>query len=223
MEIKQVDFAAKNFVQERTKKNQIVIHHTVSGEGVEGDIAWWNKQTDKIATHYIIDRQGVIHQLFDDAFWAYHLGITAAHFQKFGLSYRNLNKTSIGIELDSWGPVLPCGGKYYPVKFENGKWVANTAAKPIDKYPEEYCTDARYKNHQYYEQYTDKQLGSLSLLLVKLCLEHGISTSYKGDAFWEANKLALSGQDGIWGHCSFRSDKSDPHPQPGLVNLLKRV
>ena len=53
MEIKQVNFAEKNFVKEVTKKTQIVLHHTVSGEGVEGDIAWWNTMSDKVATHYL--------------------------------------------------------------------------------------------------------------------------------------------------------------------------
>ena len=94
MEIKQVNFAEKNFVREVTKKTQIVLHHTVSGEGVDGDIVWWNTMSDKVATHYIIDRQGVVHQLFDDKFWAYHLGTTREHFAKlhsrFDLFYINL-------------------------------------------------------------------------------------------------------------------------------------
>jgi hypothetical protein len=71
--------------------------------------------------------------------------------------------------------------------------------------------------------YTSKQLSSLAALLSKLCLDHGISPKYKGDSFWIANKLALSGTPGIWGHVSFRIDKSDPHPQTGLVNLLKKI
>jgi hypothetical protein len=37
MEIKQVNFAEKNFVKEVTKKTQIVLHHTVSGEGVDDE------------------------------------------------------------------------------------------------------------------------------------------------------------------------------------------
>jgi len=221
IEIKQVDFAEKNYVKEETKKTQIVLHHTVSGDGIEGDIAWWNKQTERIATHYIIDRQGVVHQLFDDTYWAYHLGTSRDHFKKFGLKYNNLNKTSIGIELDSWGAVLLHGASYYPVKWEHVKYVPNTAAKPIKGYPEEYCSN--YKGMRYWERYSQKQLDSLQALLKLLTVKHEIPAAYKGDAFWIANKLALSGQSGIWGHCSFRSDKSDPHPQAELVNILKSI
>jgi len=221
MEIKQVNFAEKNFVKEVTKKTQIVVHHTVSGDGIDGDVAWWNKSTDKIAAHYIIDRQGVINQLFDDKYWAYHLGTSTAHYQKFGLSYQNLNRSSIGIELDSWGPVTAHGDKFYPVRWDatSRKYLADTSKKPISNYPEEYCTG--FRGHKYYERYTPLQLSSLSALLDKLCLEHGIPPKYKGDSFWIANKIALAGQSGIWGHCSFRADKTDPHPQAELVNLLK--
>jgi len=224
MKIIQATFPAKNYVREETEKTQIVIHHTVSGEGVQGDIAWWDKQTEKIATHYIIERDGTIHQLFDTKFWAYHLGVTKEHCAQFGLPYSNLNKNSIGIELDSWGPVLPSGGKFYPVKWDADlkKHVPNTAAKAINGYPQEYCGKG-YRGHQFYETYTDKQLHSLGLLLEELCLQHFIPIKYKGDAFFETNALALGGQSGIWGHCSFRKDKSDPHPQPNLINLLKKL
>ena len=224
MEIKKIPFSEKNYVKERSKKTQIVLHHTVSGDNVSGVVAWWNSQSDKIATHYIIDRQGVVYQLFEDDFWAYHLGLGNDHFKKFGLTFQNLNKSSIGIELMSWGPVLPSGDKYYPVKWDAAakKHLPNTAAKFIDGYPEEYCGKG-YRNFRYFEQYTSKQLGSLGGLLAKLCLDHGIPTQYKGDAFWEPNKTALGGQPGIWGHVSYRPDKSDPHPQPTLVKLLKNV
>ena len=176
-----------------------------------------------MSTYHIIDRQGVIHQLFDDKYWAYHLGMTAEHFRKFGLSFQNLNKNSIGIELDSWGPVLPSGDKYFPVRWDAGakKHQPDTAKKPIQGYPDEYCSG--FKNYRFFERYTSKQLSSLAFLLDKLCLDHGISPKYKGDSFWIANKLALSGRAGIWGHISFRSDKSDPHPQTELVQILKTL
>ena len=223
MNITTVNFAEKNYVKEVTKKTQIVIHHTVSGEGVEGDISWWNKLTEKIATHFIIDRLGVVYQLFDEKYWAYHLGTTSEHFKKFSLQYQNLNKSTISIELDVWGPVLPFEGKFYPVKFnpDTKKYVPNTAAKPINDNPEEYCTG--YRGHRYYEMYTTKQLLALQQLLQQLTQRHNIPTVYAGDNFWVANNLALSGQSGIWGHCSFRTDKSDPHPQQQLVNILKSI
>jgi hypothetical protein len=42
----------------------------------------------------------------------YHLGLSNAHFKNEGLSYRNLDKTSIGIEIIGWGWVTKKGGKF---------------------------------------------------------------------------------------------------------------
>jgi N-acetyl-anhydromuramyl-L-alanine amidase AmpD len=223
MEVKKLEFPATNYVQEATKKTQIVIHHTVSGDGISGDMATFKASKDKVAVHYIIDREGSIYRLFDEKYWAYHLGLKTEHFSKLGLSYKNLNKVSIGIELDSWGPVLLHGGKYYPVKWDSilKKYIPNTNAKPIMGYPEEYCTS--FRGHRYYEKYTTLQLNSLKELLVNLCKTHNIPSMYKGSRFWNVNKDALNGEAGIWGHCSFRIDKSDPHMQTELVNVLKSL
>ena len=40
---------------------------------------------------------------------------------------------------------------------------------------------------------------------------------------FEINDQALSGLNGIWSHVSFRSDKSDNHPQPELKEMLKNL
>ena len=72
------------------------------------------------------------------------------------------------------------------------------------------------------EKYSEKQLASLQELLLFLTKKHLISRKYN-ENFFDQNKIALSGTPGIWGHVSFRSDKSDPHPQKELVDLLKNL
>jgi N-acetyl-anhydromuramyl-L-alanine amidase AmpD len=57
----------------------------------------------RVATCVIIDRDGTIKQGFSSKYWAYHLGLSNAHFKNEGLSYRNLDKTSIGIETNGMG------------------------------------------------------------------------------------------------------------------------
>lgn len=49
-------FPTSQYVAEKTAKRQIVLHHTVSGPGVDGDIAWWMKTPERVATHFLIDR-----------------------------------------------------------------------------------------------------------------------------------------------------------------------
>jgi hypothetical protein len=38
---------------------------------------------------------------------------------------------------------------------------------------------------------------------------------------WDLNDDALNGKNGIFTHVSYRADKSDMHPQPELVEMLK--
>jgi len=118
-------------------------------------------------------------------------------------------------------PVLPKDEKFYPVKTESGKYVPNTACKPVE-YIYEYCTKAPWRNIQYWERYTDKQLAALKELLQMLCTKHNIPKTYNAD-IWDVSRRALMGEAGIFCHVSYRNDKSDPHPQIELVNMLKSL
>jgi hypothetical protein len=51
---------------------------------------------------------------------------------------------------------------------------------------------------------------------------YGIPLDYNQD-MWALSSKALSGQDGVWTHVSFREDKSDCHPQPELIEMLKSL
>ena len=55
MNLIQHNFPSSQYVNERTTKRQIVLHHTASGPGVDGDINWWMKTPERVATHFIID------------------------------------------------------------------------------------------------------------------------------------------------------------------------
>ena len=48
-------FPPDQYYREATSKNQIILHHTVSGRGVKGDWNWWLTDKRRIATHIIID------------------------------------------------------------------------------------------------------------------------------------------------------------------------
>lgn len=209
------------------EKTQIDLHHTVSGNGVQGDINWWIKSLFRIATAFIIARDGVIHQLFNSAYWAYHLGVKDATLSALGItnvSAKGLNRNSIGIELDSWGGLLPVGASlFYPAKWDKERkiYVPNNKCKPLTKdsvieYQEP------YRGFTFYERYTDAQLASLYELLRYLTVRNDIPRQYNENMF-EMNIEALSGAPGIWSHSSHRDDKSDVHPQPELIETLKRL
>lgn len=207
-----VSFPDNQYYKEVTEKNQIVLHHTVSpGHSASGDIQWWLSTKERIATHVIITQDGNIHQCFNSKYWGHHLGITSKQFADRNLPDINLqlNKASYSIELDSLGPVTADGQS---IAYENIK-----ASAGVVDYGE-----AGYRGHRYYEKYTDAQIESARLLILHIACAYGINTEYCSD-MWDISNDALTGKNGIWSHTSFRTDKSDCHPQPELIQMLNSL
>lgn len=221
-----VDFPYEQYYRVLTDKNQISMHHTVSGPGVAGDIRWWEMTKDRVATHVIVGREGDIHQCFSSKYWGHHLGVKSSVFTSYGLSdpkKRNviLNKAAIGIEIDSWGGLVKHNEKYYPAKWDGSKNIANLKAKPIAKKNVIEYKDG-FRGFKYFERYTAKQIKALAQLLKYWGNVYDIPLDYNS-GMWDVSIDALSGKSGVWGHTSYRSDKSDIHPQPNLIKMLKSL
>ena len=209
--IQKVDFPREQYYQTKHDKKQIYLHHTVSGEGVKGDFRHWAKSKARIATCVIVAHDGIIHQGFSSRYWAHHLGVKSKVFNKYDLPSINtqLNQQSIAIEIDSYGGL----------KKENGVWK-NSYGGVVDnivEYPE------GYRGYYAFERYTDEQIESVRQLLVYWNDYYGIPIEYKGDEMWEVDTRALKGEPGVWSHTSVRPDKSDVHPDPRLISMLKSL
>ena len=211
-EIHQVDFPDYQYYRKQTKKDKIVLHHTVSGQGVSGDINYWLSNTARIATHVIVDWKGDIYQCYSSKYWAHHLGVHASN-------NRDLNKSSIGIEIDAWGGLVRYNRKWYPAKWstEIKKYVPITTMRPIQNV---YEIPEGYRGFYGFEKYTDEQLLSVEKLLIFWHNRYNIPLKYN-ENMWDVNDDALSGKAGVWTHTSFRKDKSDCYPDPRLIGLLK--
>jgi len=206
--IVQHDFTEKDYKKVVYDKKQIVLHHTASGDGVNGDINWWLKDGKRVGTCILIGRDGTIHQAFSSKYWAYHLGENGDDHVSLGLRYRRNDMESIGIEIDSWGGL----------KKKGDKWVS-WAGKEVDnvqEYPE------GFRGYKAFEKYTDAQIESVKQLLVFWNERYNIPLDYD-ERIWNLNSAALSGKPGVYTHVSYRSDKSDCHPQPELIEMLKNL
>lgn len=191
------------YYPEAHTKKQIVLHHTVSGPNARNVISAWGNTPIRVATPFVIDGQGIIHQCFSSANWAHHLG-THQHNNTL------LNQQSIAIELCNWGGLVAKNGKYY-----------STFNREV---PKEEVVDygMQWRGYRYFHKYKDEQLESLKSLLEYLCEKYAIPNTYQPE-MWKLNPQALSGTPGIWSHVSFRADKSDCHPQLSLINMLKSL
>jgi N-acetyl-anhydromuramyl-L-alanine amidase AmpD len=201
MNIKQIAF--KGFNAQETTKKQIYLHHTAGGADATSTFKFWESDPLNVGTCVAISRDGQIVQGFDSKFWAYNLGLKSSHF--LGLPYKNLDKSSIGIEICNWGYLVQKGTKFY-----------NYVGKEV----KDVCKlDTPYKGYQYFENYTTKQIESVRELLLLWRDKYAIDLTYHED-IWQVTKRALSGKNGVYTHNSVRKDKIDVYPHPQLIEML---
>lgn len=201
------------YFKETTTKKMIVLHHTVSGKGVEGDIKWWAQTPERVGTHYIISREGEVTQVLEDKYWIHHLGVTLRQLSlhKSTVSNERLNQLSIGIELDNWGGLVKRSGKWYSYT------GVEIPACDVQEYPK------GYRGYYAFEKYPAAQLLALRELIEVICKNNPTIPKKYFPEMWDFNSKAVRGYHGIWSHTSFRPDKSDCHPQPELNTMLKNL
>ena len=201
------------------------IHHTAGWDNPYNTVSNWNRdKRGRVATQYCIGGtnvkgkeakyDGVVVECFPNNYLGWHLG-KVGNFQ--------ISKMSGGVELNNFGYLKKKGDKYYT--------YVNTEVKS------QFVCDLGYKfrGHQYWHAYSDKQIESLRLLILhlrdiypKMDLVNGLPKLLKegvspADAF-EFNSDAYNAkQFGLWTHTNVRKDKFDCFPQPELVEMLKQL
>lgn len=224
--INQLEFPSDQYFKEVTEKTQVCLHHTASGRGVSGDYGHWLKNKSRIATCVIVDSTGVINQLFSSKYWGWHLGIPHRTFSKNHLPYKNLNKSTIGLEIDAWGGLKYIDNEWraYPNDYGRGKLTnrKGDTIKVVVDTSEVVLYPNKYRGYKGFQKYTDAQIESTRQLLVYWGEVYNIPLDYDED-MWDVNIKALKGSPGITTHNSYRKDKSDCHPQKELVEMLKSL
>tara|TARA_Y100000356_G_scaffold130161_1_gene132099 strand:+ start:1249 stop:4905 length:3657 start_codon:yes stop_codon:yes gene_type:complete len=206
---------------EETPKTQIYLHHTVSSQDIKTVIDVWSSRTDQVATQYVTNNNGEVEQVFPDENWANQLGIDASDFKAVGVKYQNLNRTALGIELCSYGPLNKIGDKYFTIY---NKEFTGEVARPVGFTGEEIDN---YKGYKYFEKYSDAQINNVKSIIQGWMQKYNIKFNYNYNVLFPRVirdfKPALKGDKGIYTHNSVRSDKSDIFPQKELIEMLKSL
>ena len=210
MNLRQISFPKGQYFEEVVPKTQIYLHHTAGAPNADQVWQWWITDTTPIATCVVVDDSGEIVQGFSSKFWAYHLGLKTKHFSVMGVPYKNLDKTSIGIELTNWGQLTQKNGKFY--NYVGGEVPANQVCE----------LENPHRGYKYYHNYTDAQIQSVKELLITWKEKYNIPLTYNEDIFG-ITKRALEGKPGVYTHNSVRPDKVDVYPHPKLVTMLKSL
>ncbi|HBG71409.1 MAG: hypothetical protein A2W93_14250 [Bacteroidetes bacterium GWF2_43_63] len=197
-----------------TKKNIVVIHHSAGWDNARGMYDWWrNDKYNGVCTAYGIVDSGEIFEGFDPKFWGYAInpggGNVPAKY-KTKAHDKFLNSQAVQIEICNWGALTEKGGKLY-------SW----SGAVVDPSRAIYYKDG-FRGFKWFERYTLAEIESLKNLLLWFHTEFGISLEYHED-MWDTSTRALDGEPGIWAHVSYRPDKSDAHPQPELIEMLRSL
>jgi N-acetyl-anhydromuramyl-L-alanine amidase AmpD len=206
--MKNIDFEGF-YIKTKTVKSQITLHHTVSGDGAEKIAKYWKSLPGKIGTQYIIERDGTIAKLFEDEYWAGHIGNCKKSFMQLELPDINLSKQAIGIEIISFGGLT-----------SKGNFLFNAYGGIFEGHYAE--LKKPFRGYDHFEIYTEAQIKALTELLTSLSKKWDIPLSYNED-IWDISKRALSGEKGLFSHTSYRLDKSDIFPQKEMVDILKTL
>ena len=220
--VKLYPFPENKYFKEEIPKTQVVLHHTISGPSIEGDVDTWINGKYNVGTCVIVDREGTPWQIFGSKYWAYHLGA----------GDHNQDRRSIGIEIDNWGGLTLGTGDLKMYRHERKKIIpwhfkVTTPQKYYTYYGDSVDVPVQYypngfRGYQYFEKYTNEQIQTVGELLLYWKMKYNIPLTYH-DTMFDLSQDAINGVPGVWSHTSFRKDKSDITPQPELIEMLKTI
>ena len=180
------------YYQARHTKDLIVLHHTAGGS-VGSTFSWWQRTPQHIATAFIVERDGMIYEVFDPREWAYHLGLKGTRGA--------VDRRSIGIEIASEGGLKEAEGQLYKFdRISNGTRFTGEA----------YDHGRAWRGYRHFAAYTPEQISSVVVLTNHLLEQFDIARQTpKNHLDFDQNLLGFRG---VVGHHHLRVDKSDLHP-----------
>ena len=218
---------SKEYVEEKTQKKMIMLHHSAGWDNVRGMFEDWANRPGRVATALGLNDEGQIFEAFDPWYWAYHIYIRSRgnklpehllYYKESASKAIYLEKITVGIEIANFGPLKYRNGVYYAWPNDYG-----TRGKGVE-IPEDKVYDfgVPFRGHRFYERYTDSEVGALKVLLKELGAEFNIPMEINGDIF-DVNQNFFEEKPGIYTHCSARTDKTDVVPQQHLVDMLNSL
>jgi N-acetyl-anhydromuramyl-L-alanine amidase AmpD len=153
-----------NFIKEEYKKTQVVIGH--NGRKDMRHIEGWLRRRggkSKNTAHFTINKEGKIFQHFDTKYYSDLLDVEQ---DKSNISIMLVN--SGWLRLDNITKIFT-------------DWLGHAYSKKTS------MTRRSWRGHEYWVNYTDKQMKSLKKLVIQLCDEHNIPKECIGNNVYNEN------------------------------------
>lgn len=193
---------SNQFVGRARKKDMVLLHFT-AGSSVEGAMSEWLRTPDRVATSYILGKDGVVHEVMDPADWAFHLGLKGADWENGWHDER-----SVGIEIVNEGPLKRIGDTLY--WWPNDYKTLFCHAWEMDKY---FHADKPWRGFEYWAQFTKQQLAVIPALTGNILDQFDIPRAFLvPEKRLELALPEVKNFSGITTHSNWRSDKFDIGP-----------
>ncbi len=196
----------KEFASEIIRKDLIVLHFT-AGRTAKSAFDTWRTDPQRVATAYLVDVDGTIHEVFPPQFWAAHLGIKGT---------RNAHdKRSIGIEIANVGPLQPSGDdpavlNWWPKRSPQADEFTTPFCR-LDESSRYVATPYRGKSH--FASFPEIQVDAVAALVRELCAQFSIRPILPAGAKrFECDPPTFASYKGVCSHANFRTDKWDIGP-----------
>ena len=182
------------------KKEQIYLHHTVSSSAASA-LNWWRQDNVRVATAYVIDKDGTIYETFDPKGWSFHLGLKGTNGA--------IDKKSIGIEIVNEGWLNKKNNEFF--------WYDGKAKYrgPV------FELDTEWRGQKYFAAYTEAQVKSAAIVTKILCYNLKIPFNFIGHLNYDKN--LAENFTGILTHCNVRLDKTDISPAFPMKEFIENV
>lgn len=183
-----------NYYKESFDKTQIVIGHTYQN-GMLHYASWIYRLNgkNKKTANFTITKEGKIYQHYDPKYYSSFIN-------------NQQDKTSISIVLENLGWLRKDGmiDRYVD-------WLGNYYKKPNDE-----VLMKRWRNHNYWDKYSDPQMESLKELISLLCENYKISKEFIGHNVFDEN---IDLFNGITFRSNYYQESTDVSPAFDMERL----
>jgi N-acetylmuramoyl-L-alanine amidase len=211
-QVRRKDGIDSYFFKDTRRKDRIFLHFTAGYLG--GDVVTLTKQNHHVSVPFIVARSGKILQLFQSAFWSYHLGPAAIGGNEY------MSSSSIAIEISNIGPLVREGDVLY-TSYRNKQGALTTPYCSISD--KDAYVKKTYRGYQYFAKFSKEQYEATALLIRLLLSKYPIKKRFlPQDQLGEVITTEVAQNFcGILTHTNVRSDKQDIGPAFDWGLLMK--
>lgn len=184
---------AKQYFQQETEKENIVLHQTVSSTA-KSALTWWAQTVERVAAAFVVDKDGTIYRCFPEQYWAHHLGLRTRNNTA-------LNKRSIGIEFVNEGFTWPSQSRPGARCWlrPDGPTYKGLLLK----------TEQPWRGCDQWPAYTPQQVQAGALLVDHLIKKYNIKRTIAPVGIFD---IKAPDKYGVYCHHNVRIDKTDLSP-----------